>query len=199
MSDQNTVFTLLRAIPKAKIFLHVGKLFSKVLPQIATTLAQHSQEGLTPTSALELEVQLQAMLRSVGRAIVEWYFQSLEIEDSDDHPGAVFYEKRRYRKMGDKTRHDRIVTRFGNISLTRARYRRGRSGKTIAPLEKALGIVNGFTPAAADWTGRDTRSLTSSLGGRRSAFACWSKSFGKPRAGHARRSRIQIPASASEP
>ena len=154
MPDQNTVFTLLRAIPKAKIFLHVGKLFSKVLPQIATTLAQHSQERLTPTSALELEVQLQAMLRSVGRAIVEWYFQSLEIEDSDDHPGAVFYEKRRYRKMGDKTRHDRIVTRFGNISLTRARYRRGRSGKTIAPLEKALGIVNGFTPAAADWTGR---------------------------------------------
>ena len=57
-----------------------------------------------------------------------------------------------------------VLTRFGKISLIRARYRRGRSGRTIFPLEILLGIENGFTPAAADRVGKQFAATGSSQG-----------------------------------
>ena len=53
-------------------------------------------------------------------------------------------------------------SRFGNITLVRARYRRGRRGKVIAPLEKALGIECGATPGAMDLVGRQVAAAGSS-------------------------------------
>lgn len=45
-----------------------------------------------------------------------------------------------YRRLKQKSSHANVLTRFGNITLTRATYRQGSRGRTIAPLEIALGI-----------------------------------------------------------
>lgn len=154
MLVQGTVFTLLHAIPKSVIRSQVRKCLFELLPDLGELLEQVSQKGLTPESAYDMEVRLDAMLRSLGREIVQWFYQALEPDAVEAFPGTLVYRDQRFRRMSDKTKHDRILTRFGNISLTRARYRRGRSGRIIAPLEIALGIMQGFTPAAADWIGR---------------------------------------------
>ena len=57
-----------------------------------------------------------------------------------------------------------VVARFGKITLVRCRYRRGRSGKTIFPLEIALGLQQGFTPAAASMIGKQFAATGSSQG-----------------------------------
>ncbi len=57
-----------------------------------------------------------------------------------------------------------MVTCFGNIELSRARYRQGRDGKTIFPLELLLGIEAGFTPAAANMIGKQFATSGSSQG-----------------------------------
>jgi hypothetical protein len=69
-------------------------------------------------------------------------------------PGAVRFNDHSFRRLIEKTMHSNILTRFGNIGLSRATYRRGRAGKVIAPVEKMLGIQTGATPAAADLVGR---------------------------------------------
>lgn len=58
--------------------------------------------------------------------------------------------QRSYRRLADKSPNSNIVTPFGRISLRRARYRQGSAGRIVFPLEIALGIDQGFTPAAAD-------------------------------------------------
>jgi len=57
-----------------------------------------------------------------------------------------------------------ILSRFGKVSLIRARYRRGRRGRTIFPLEILLGIEAGFTPAAASRVGQQFAACGSSQG-----------------------------------
>lgn len=57
-----------------------------------------------------------------------------------------------------------MLTRFGNITLTRAAYRQGSRGRTIAPLEKVLGIECGATPGAQDLVGRQLATAGSSQG-----------------------------------
>lgn len=154
MLVQGTVFTLLRAIPKSEIRSQLRSLVFDALARLIELFEQVNREGLAPESALELEIQLEELLRSLGREIVQWFYQALEPDAVESLPGTLIYGNQSYRRMREKTKHDRILTRFGNITLTRARYRRGRSGRIITPLEIALGITQGYTPAAADWTGR---------------------------------------------
>jgi len=79
-------------------------------------------------------------------------------------PGAVSHREQLHRRLPDKTIRENIITRFGRITLTRARFRHGRAGRTIFPLEILLGIENGFTPAAADRVGRQFTACGSSQG-----------------------------------
>ena len=89
-------------------------------------------------------------------------FNSLA-SDPEDQPAVVNHRKNNHRRIEEATPRD-VVTRFGKISLVRSRYRRGRSGKTIFPLEIALGLQRGFTPAAANTVGRQFTSTGSSQG-----------------------------------
>lgn len=53
-------------------------------------------------------------------------------------PRTVPHQGRTHRRMAGKTRRSDILTRFGKISLVRGRYRCGRRGRTIFPLEILL-------------------------------------------------------------
>ena len=105
---------------------------------------------------------VEMLVRELARSFVEWCFNSLEPQKVESLPQQVEHLGESHRRLGKKTPHASVLTRFGNITLTRATYRRGSRGKTIAPLEKILGIVCGATPGAQDLVGRQVAAAGSS-------------------------------------
>lgn len=79
-------------------------------------------------------------------------------------PGTVNRKGQTHRRLAEKTLRSDILTRFGGISLLRGRYRRGRSGPTIFPLEMLLGIEDGGRPAATERIGKQFADAGSSQG-----------------------------------
>ena len=130
-----------------------GEVVGKIEALVAT--------GLKATTMLELENGLQSSLLELGRRIVEWLLGAIEPE-LDEMPGAVKHKGRSYRRLAEKTMRHGVVTRFGKVSIRRAVYRAGRAGKSIYPLEIAMGLDHGFTPAAADMIGKQFAATGSS-------------------------------------
>ncbi|MEX1027877.1 MAG: hypothetical protein WD049_07710, partial [Candidatus Paceibacterota bacterium] len=131
--------------------------------QAALLIKEFAGSPPTPQQAHSIENQLEERLCELGRRLIEWLFSQLE-PVIEEMPGTVSHREKSHRRLPDKTLRLDIVTRFGKISLRRARYRRGRAGRTIFPLEIALGIEDGFTPAAADRVGKQFASCGSSQG-----------------------------------
>ncbi len=126
-------------------------------------IEEFGQNVLTPEQARELENVLAERLREVGRRLIQWLYAQLE-PDPQQMPGTVSHRGKSYRRLAEKTRRSDLVTRFGKISLVHGRYRRGRFGQTIFPLEMILGIVNGSTPAAATRVGKQFAACGNSQG-----------------------------------
>lgn len=126
-------------------------------------LSDFASSAPTAERTLELENALHERLRLLGLRLVEWLFSRLE-PDTEEMPGTVKHQGKTYRRLAEKTKRADVLTRFGKMVLVRASYRRGRSGRTIFPLESLLGIENGFTPAAADRIGQQFAACGSSQG-----------------------------------
>lgn len=110
----------------------------------------------TPTGFVQFEVALFALLRDFGRLLLEVLLNGLE-GDGTCLPHDVIYEGQGYRRLGKKTRNAHVATLFGTICLWRSPYRFWEPlGKEscIFPLELELGLVEGATPALADYIGR---------------------------------------------
>lgn len=103
-------------------------------------------------TVLTLEQSLFAAILEAGRQLLEKLCNSLE-KTPDDQPVVIEHRQNNYRRIQDATVRE-VVTRFGKIKLRRSRYRRGRRGKLIFPLELTLGLQQGFTPAAASLVGQ---------------------------------------------
>ena len=84
----------------------------------------------------------------------KWRFNALEPRKVEAMPQQVERFGQKYQRLRTKTDHASVLTRFGNITLTRATSQRGSRGRTIAPLEIILGILRGATPGAQDLVGR---------------------------------------------
>lgn len=108
--------------------------------------------GPTPGNALKLEQALFSALLDTGRELIEQLFNSLE-KSPAKQPATVRHGEQNYRRIEGETVRE-VVTRFGKIRLSRSRYRQGRRGKLIFPLELTLGLQQGFTPAAASLVGQ---------------------------------------------
>ena len=119
---------------------------------------------VSPSTTLDFEETLAATVRELGREVEQAAFNAIEPEDPSEMSGTVTYRDRTYRRLADKTFNREIVTPFGRIELERASYRQGSAGRTIFPLEIALGIETGFTPSAADIAGRQFATAGSSQG-----------------------------------
>ena len=154
MLEQGTAFARCCAIPKRQVENIIRDCWRNVAEVLGNVLAGFAIGEITPQSEQRMELSLESCLRSLGREMVERVVSALEPEDVEEMPGVVVHRGRNHRRLPEKQPRERIVTRFGVISLTSARYRRGRAGKVISPLEISLGIVEGFTPAAADFVGR---------------------------------------------
>lgn len=120
-------------------------------------LGRTLQEGqLTPVVFLRLELELLRLLREFGRVFLERLLNERE-GDGRLLPHDVIYEGQGYRRLGKKTRNAHVATLFGTLCLWRFPYRFWEPLTTescLFPLELQLGLVEGVTPALADFIGR---------------------------------------------
>ena len=155
--------SLTRAIADCEIVYPINELIDVFRQQATGLIKRFANDPPTPQKTSDLENHLHEQLRELGRRLIEWIFSHLEPE-LEDMPGTVLHREKSHRRLPDKTLRSDILTRFGKISLRRGRYRRGRSGRTIFPLEILLGIEDGFTPAAASRIGKQFAACGSSQG-----------------------------------
>jgi hypothetical protein len=154
---------LTRAIADCEITSQIIELTDAFRRHATAMIKRFADDPPTPQKTNDLENRLHEQLRELGRRLIEWIVSQLEPE-VEDMPGTVSHREQTHRRLPDKTLRSDLLTRFGKISLRRARYRRGRSGRTIFPLEISLGIEDGFTPAAATRIGKQFAACGSSQG-----------------------------------
>jgi hypothetical protein len=125
------------------------------LQRLRQSLQTFANQLVTPQSAFDLEQQVQAQVRELGRVGVEWACNHVEPNETDALPKHVEFEASLYTRVPRKTPQN-VSTLFGEIRLRRAGYRpTPKTGDaTIFPLAMQLGIVSGATPALAECAAR---------------------------------------------
>jgi hypothetical protein len=154
MADQCTLPSLVRAISNGEIEKGLTEASMALMESLQCIAQGFLQQAVSPVTTHRFEADLNETVREFARSFLQWCFGALETKEIQDMPGAIKYRSNSYRRMATKTRHDKILTLFGNIQLTRATYRRGRKGKVMSPLEAALGIQWGASPAAQGLVGK---------------------------------------------
>ncbi len=115
---------------------------------------QFVQAEPTPQTTMAFELELSALLREVGRRMMDWTLNRLEPEADEEAPSRVEYEGRLYRR---RRKHPHAVaTYFGPVTLRRRLYEPlGGRGRSLHPLELRVGLEAGVaTPALAERVGR---------------------------------------------
>jgi hypothetical protein len=110
------------------------------------------EAGPSPAATLEFERRLQGVAREFCRRVAEVTYNA--IEPADPHEASHYVEQgsTTYRRLNAPTANRHVATLFGKITLNRRGYRdieRDSGEATIFPLELALGLVEGATPALA--------------------------------------------------
>jgi hypothetical protein len=164
MDGQVTAGTLVCAIPKNVVVAWLKKRQAELCQTLADTAAIFLKPDMGPADAHGFERRVEVLVRELARSFEEWCFNSLEPQNVEAMPQHVEHLGQKCRRLKKKTRHANVLTRFGNITLSRATYRQGSRGRTIAPLEKILGIECGATPGAQDLVGRQVATAGSSQG-----------------------------------
>jgi hypothetical protein len=112
---------------------------------------------INPATMFDFETQVAEEVRELARQLVEQVLNQIEPDDPDEMPHDVKHQGGGYRRLNGKTRNAHVATLFGTIELWRYSYRywhRDVSETCIFPLEIALGLVVGATPALAETVGR---------------------------------------------
>jgi hypothetical protein len=128
---------------------------------IARLVAGFRRSDVSPASMLQFETQLNALLREMGRRIVEWTVNHLEPDDRCEMPPQLKWQGEYYRRR-DKSPLRNLNCLFGRIALRRFCYQPlETAGRCLFPLQVQLGIVAGVaTPALADAVARMAADLT---------------------------------------
>jgi hypothetical protein len=110
------------------------------------------EAGPSPAATLEFERRLQGVVRELCRRVAEVTYNAIEPADPHEAPHYVEQGSTMYRRLNAPTANRHVATLFGKITLNRRGYRdieRDSGEATIFPLERALGLVEGATPALA--------------------------------------------------
>ncbi|TWT65054.1 hypothetical protein [Allorhodopirellula solitaria] len=170
MDVKGIVGSLTQAIADSEIQSLVDELTTEFRRQAGELIGRFAGEPPTAPRTNDLENDLHEQLRELGKQLIQAIFSRLQPQP-EDMPGTVSYRGKSHRRLQGTSLRSDIVTRFGKVSLMRARYRRGRGGRTIFPLEILLGIEDGFTPAAASRIGQQFAACGSSQGRTREMIA----------------------------
>ena len=112
---------------------------------------------ICPATVFDFEKQLAEWVREFARQLVEQVLNLLEAEQPQQMPHDLEHQGGGYRRLNQKTRNTHVATLFGTIELWRYPYRywhRDVAEACIFPLEIALGLVHGATPALVEAVGR---------------------------------------------
>ncbi len=156
MNYSTHLLLAMSTVPAAALREQIRNVLDRQAEQITNDLLAFQAQPAAPTTTLDLERQLTARLRNVGRDLLDGVYNRMEGDDPDALPSHVHGEGEEYRLVRDKTRHV-VDTVFGPVALWRHLYRpmaRGSAELSIAPLERSLGVIEGTTPALAEAAAR---------------------------------------------
>jgi hypothetical protein len=133
-------------------------LTARLLPaitELGRLIVSFRRADPTPRACHRFETRLQALLRELGRIVVEWTFNHLEPHDRKDLPAQMESHGTWYRRRS-KTPNREVATLFGTITLWRMLYQDVHGIEpSIFPLEIRLGLEAGrATPALAERAAR---------------------------------------------
>lgn len=134
--------------------LPVFEILLPTLRQLVAVLLAYRRGAITPQATWRLENDLQALLREMGRLLLQWLFQQAEPADPAQNPRRLLWEGEAYRR---RNRHPHpIASVFGSFVLWRFLYEPlERGSRSIHPLELRLGVEAGCATAAlADRVGQ---------------------------------------------
>jgi hypothetical protein len=88
---------------------------------------------LTPETACHFVSVLKGQLQELGTKAIQAYFESHDIEQANiEHEGERYLRKYKGNKV--------IMTMLGKVAVNRNVYQHARGGKSLAPLDMALGV-----------------------------------------------------------
>lgn len=106
---------------------------------------------VTPVAMMQFEATLARELREVGRCVVELVGNALEPETPGALPPSLTIAGDNHVPAPRKTPRRHVLTFFGEITLYRFGWRTpDHQNPSVFPLEEALGLVRGCTPALAE-------------------------------------------------
>lgn len=147
-----------------------------IVLRIARLTRRFRSGRISPASMFQFEMDLQDLLRELGRRIVQWSVNNLEPKERSKMPGQLRWDGEYYRR-NDMSPLRNLNCLFGPIKLLRYCYQPLETcGRCLFPLQIQLGIVAGVaTPALANWVGRGAADLTQRqlLGQLRSHQVVW--------------------------
>jgi hypothetical protein len=167
----STMSALLLATPFAASLLDVTVQVLPLIVRLGQLIIQVRRGPITPSTAYAFEVELQALLREIGRIIFQWVVNHLETDNLSQAPATVAWDGYVYRRRPPSPRRGGIATLFGIIRLWRLRYEPWDAGIGLAcifPLEQRLGITAGKASAAlasrvGQWTAQYTQETVLEL------------------------------------
>lgn len=135
----------------------VDQAFDAMRPRLVAAVEQFLASAVSACAFYSFEMALLALMREIGRLVLQAAVQALEPDDIAALPENVYFQCGGYRRRSDRTPRRVIATRFGNVTLWRTGYRSWQRGEeTIFPLERFLGLVENVSPALLDWIGKTT-------------------------------------------
>lgn len=167
----STISTLLLASPFAAALLPLTAQLLPKITELARLILAFKTGPITPTTTHQFELDLQRLLRDIGRVLLQWVLNHLEPTHPDQAPLLASCDGERYRRRDFSPRRGGVATLFGLISLRRLRYEpcEPLAGlKCIFPLEMRLGLLLGkATPALASrlgvWTAQYSQETVRGL------------------------------------
>lgn len=147
------VFRVLLQGIVAEAIAQLRKQQERQVEKLGALIVQLFQNPINPQANFQFEQALQAELREAGRQIMENVLNQLEASEHPAWPTHVTQERETYRRRKEPTPCE-VSTLFGPVRLWRLGYRPDAPGEpSVFPLEEALGLRCGCTPALAERVG----------------------------------------------
>lgn len=153
--------------PLARIYHACPAELAEMLVQCVSAIADLANafrtQPPTPKTTYQWENDVAARLRELGRSVVEWTLNHLEVNKPQATPTQLLWQGDAYRRK-PKSCNRCLQSLFGPIRLWRQRYEAVDTPEpTIVPVEMALGIeAERATPALAERVGQAAATLPQS-------------------------------------
>lgn len=143
----------------------VDSVWNSLRPRFIDLVCSLISLTLSPSAIFVFEVALLALVRELGRVLLERTINTLEPESAELLPHDLWFQCGGYRRRKTKTRNSHVATLLGNVILWRRGYRSwDDSDRSIFPLEMCLGLTAGVSPGLVDWLGRKMAEAGASQG-----------------------------------